>query len=126
MQPVTMRRLLGVLLILVAGAYWYTRLMDVDISELNLPEQIGSPVFWFSYAAVTSWCMVPQLTRTPGAPQVDLLPTTPTPFQNQIAANSEPFQMEGKWYQQNGGVLWVWDELAQRWVPANAPTVAAT
>lgn len=121
MQPLTMRRLLGVLLIAIAGAYWYTRLADVDISALHLPDQIELPVFWIGYSVVAVWCMMPQLIRTPGAKEVNLLPNTPTPFSNQMMPNSEPFQMNGQWYVQWEGNLWIWDQNEGQWNLAQAP-----
>lgn len=124
MQVLTMRRLLGVFLVLIAGSYWYTRIAEVDISGLHLPEQIEMPVFWFGYAAVTVWCMIPQLVRTPGAAEVNLLPNAPIPFSNQMMPNSDPFQMNGLWYVQWDGVLWIWDDATDQWSQAPPPTGA--
>lgn len=121
MQPLTMRRLIGVLLIIVAGAFWYTKLAEVDMGSLNLPEQLDLPIFWIGYGVLTAWCMVPQLIRTPGAKEVNLLPNAPMPFSNQMMANSDPFQMHGMWYVQWEGVLWVWDDATSNWTQAQAP-----
>ena len=55
----TMRRLFGVVMALVAGGYWYARLVDLDISGLKLPEQVEAPIFWMGYASVFIWCMIP-------------------------------------------------------------------
>jgi len=122
MQPLTMRRLLGVILIFIAGGYWYTRLAEVDIEGLNLPEQIHLPVFWIAYAAIAAWCMLPQLIKTPGAAEVNLLPNAPTPFSNQLLPNSDPFQMNGAWYVQWEGALWVWDAATSQWSHAQPPS----
>jgi len=121
MQVLTMRRLFGVLLMIVAGIYWYTRLAEVDISELHLPEQIEMPLFWIGYGIFTTWMMLPQLVRTPGAAEVNLLPNAPIPFANQMMANSDPFQMNGQWYVQWDGMLWVWDGSLNQWSQATQP-----
>lgn len=120
-QALTMRRLVGVLLVLLAGAYWYTRLAGVDISSLNLPEQIELPVFWIGYGLVATWLMIPQLIRTPGGQEVNLLPNAPIPFNNQMMATSEPFQMNGQWYVQWDGALWIWDANSSNWTVAQPP-----
>lgn len=106
---------------IVAGIYWYTRLAEVDISELHLPEQIEMPLFWIGYGIFTAWMMLPQLVRTPGAAEVNLLPNAPIPFANQMMANSDPFQMNGQWYVQWDGMLWVWDGSLNQWSQATQP-----
>jgi hypothetical protein len=126
MPAVTMRKVIGIVLILIAGAYWYTNLMDIDISGLRLPKQIEAPAFWLGYAVATAWCMMPELIRVPGATQVNLLPTAPTPFQQPMTIDGpqrgEPFQMEGVWYCQWEGSFLMWDYANGAWIPAAPPT----
>lgn len=122
MQPVTMRRVIGLLLAVIAAGYWYTSLMEIDISALNLPKVIMAPAFWIGYAIVTIWCLIPQLIRVPGAGNVNLLPTAQTPFQEPMTIGGpqqgEPFQMNGTWYCQWEGNFLMWDQGTQGWVPA--------
>ena len=125
MQPVTMRRVVGLLLAIAAGAYWYTALMEIDINALNLPDQVEAPAFWLGYAAVTAWCLLPQLIRVPGATDVNLLPTTQGLFQEPLTVggpeHGEPFQMNGVWYCQWQGAFLMWDQTSQEWIPAAMP-----
>tara|TARA_B100001113_G_C20667786_1_gene430734 strand:+ start:78 stop:476 length:399 start_codon:yes stop_codon:yes gene_type:complete len=120
-QALTMRRLAGILLLITAGAYWYSRFAEIDISALKLPEQVELPIFWIGYGVLTTWLMIPQLIRTPGAGNVNLLPNAPLPFANQMMGNSEPFQMNGHWYVQWEGNLWIWDQNEGKWSVAQAP-----
>jgi|TARA_B100001939_G_C16549720_1_gene449823 hypothetical protein len=119
----TMRRLFGILMALVAGGYWYARFVELDISGLKLPEQIEAPIFWMGYAAVFVWCMMPQLIRTPGAQQVNLLPNAPMPFANQMMTNSDPFQMNGSWFVQWDGYLWKWNPELSTWELEQPPQI---
>ena len=120
-----MRRVVGLLLAIIAGAYWYTALMEIDISALSLPEQVGTPIFWIGYAAVSAWCLIPQLIKVPGAGDVNLLPTSQTPFQEPLTVggpqHAEPFQMNGTWYCQYQGAFLMWDQASQAWVSATMP-----
>ena len=124
MQPVTMRRVFGVLMLIIAGGYWYANLQDIDLSVLKLPETVDSPAFWLGYAGFTIFLMMPQLIGVPGTNEVNLLPQQ-SAFQNPLqmgmqmaGQNQQPFQMNGKWYMQTLQGYLMWDDTTQMWVHA--------
>lgn len=123
MIGMAVRRISGIIFVLLGIAYYYAHTQSYDIPQFDLPEWVHSPVFYGAYLFVTVWCWLPVLITIPSRRSVNLTPTPAQQFETPSTVGQtgwgEPFEMppgSGQWYMQGYGQYWVWSTEQNEWI----------
>lgn len=115
MWKLVARRVVGILVVGFAVAYWAAKIGAYDAPSIDLPNEVHSPAFWGVMAVIGAWAWLPAMLPY-GAKEVSLSQDRRA-FVNPNDVHNQPFEMEGNWFIIWNGNYLMWDDATSAWQP---------